>query len=541
MTPSAPRRQQAVVFAALVVLLHVGLGLRLVALGEMSVTYDESYSWKMATFPYSEQWARAAADNHPPLFYYLLKAWSDVWGRSPYSLSWLSVLTGLLSIAGAFAVVVEIEKAVYRSSTSDPRVYWPALLAAGLLAVSPFQTEWSQTIRMYAPGATLTLWSTWALVRALYAEHPRAIDWPLYAMLATALIYTHYFGFFVLAAHALVAVPRGIAGWLRPDGRGLSRWKAVVVPALAAVAVVVLWWPWMDEFLEQRRRGIELDWGRPTGFAQVVAAASELFGWPWSAVDNRSWVPVAVAAGFAVASVLMLVFGRGPERVCGLGVVCSFGLAVAIGSGEKSLVMSWYFLFAHALFLCGLAILVCRIGGSRTRGAVCGILFLAAAWQGWVQMDWRRERARLPGLQGAIAYVESQRSAEEPIYADGHPAFVLASPYIERPGTLFILPSKRPERFELGMAVVDAKDYATREDVSRVAANRVWTVVLANSPDSGPKVDMPSDWIDVAEEAFPDWRHRSYFAVVRRYERREALLEHRSRQRGIVPKQQDER
>lgn len=522
MTPGSLHQQRIGVFVALIVLLHVGLGLRLVCLDDLSLWYDESYCWKMTTFPYSEQWERAAADNHPPLYYFLLKPWSDVWGRSPVALRALSVLFGVLAIGGAFASVAEVEKAVYRSSIADPSVYFPALLAAGLMAVSPFQSEWSQTVRMYAPGIALTLWSTWALVRALYADRPRLWDWPLYALLAAGLIYTHYFGFFVLAAHALIAVPRGIRGWCCPDGRGLSRWKAVVIPVLAAVAVVLLWWPWMDEFLQQRRRGIELDWGRPTGLEQVVASVAEMFGWPWAPVNGSSITARAIATGFAVASVLMLGFGRGPERVYGLGVVCTFGLALAIGSGGKSLVISWYFLFAHALFLCGLAILVCRIGGARARGVVCGIVFLVAAWQGWVQVNWRRERARLPSFQGAIAYVESQRSADEPIYVVGHRDHVAASPFVERPGTLFILPAKPPERFELGMAVVDEKEYAKRDAVARLAVNRAWTVVATNSLQSGWKVEMPPEWIDVSEEPFPDWRYG--YIVVRQYERRDRLF-----------------
>ena len=100
-----------------------------------------------------------------------------------------------------------------------------ALAAAGLVALSPLQVDWSQRVRMYVLGSALAVASCWLLLRALQARQPRWRDFGWYALAAAGLAYTHYFGLFVLAGQFLYAV-----GWLMAN---MGAWSGDQAPTTA--------------------------------------------------------------------------------------------------------------------------------------------------------------------------------------------------------------------------------------------------------------------------------------------------------------------
>jgi len=495
----------------------VGATVRMAYLGEVSLWFDESFCWKMSTYPLSEQWARATGDNHPPLYYFLLKPWTVALGNSPWASRLLSVVCGLAAIVGTYFLVRDIEASALSIERGDGRTVWPALLAAALVALSPFQIEWSQTVRMYALGVPLAVWSTWALLRAM-REGATWRAWLLYALLAASLIYSHYFGLFILAAHGIYgAVAEGRRA-LATRGWSPSRLQG---PALAVCVVALLWWPWMDEFLLQRRRGIEQEWGRPTGIEHLLRSIAEMFGLMWAPATGDLTMPWIITSLLGAVSLATVLAGRGAERLLGLCVVSTFGLALLIASGSKSLVASWYFLFAHAFVLCAMAVWACRWPWRFARHISTGLLLIVAVWQGWEQVEWRRARAERPSFQDALAYVESQRDGEDPIYVNGPRDWVAASPYVERPGTLFVLSPRTDFRFGEGTAVLNPEDYATAASVASFPASRAWAVFATNGSHQPIAVDMPPEWIPVSEERFHDWRYSEI--LVREYVRSRAV------------------
>lgn len=487
-------------------LVLIGATLRLAYLGEVSLWFDESFCWKMSTYPWSEQWSRAAGDNHPPLYYFVLKAWTTGLGHSPWAARLLSVVCGLFAIVGTYFLVREMEASALSLGKNDWRAVLPATLAAALVAFSPFQMEWSQTVRMYALGVPLTVWSSWALLVAL-RQTATWRAWVGYALLIAALIYTHYFGLFILAAHGVYGL--SVCGW---RARMYGSWRewlpALSGPVLAAAIVGVLWWPWMDEFLAQRRRGIEQEWGRPAGLEHFLKSIAEMFGLMWHpATTHDLTLPWLIALALLLVSVATVLFGRGSERLLGLCVLSTFGLAVLIASGGKSLVASWYFLFAHALALCAVAIWLGRCPPGWMRQSAILIVMVAAVWQGWEQVQWRQARTQSPSFQGAMAYVESLRQAHEPVFVNGPRDWVAVSPYVEIPDSSFVLSPRTDFRFGEGTAVLSPADYATNETLAERSARRAWGVFATNGSRQPVGVELSDQWIDVAEERFHDWHY----------------------------------
>ncbi len=131
--------------------------LRFHQLGAQSLWNDEGSSYVQATRSFAQIAQNAAADIHPPLYYWLLKIWRSAVGDAELSLRALSALQGVLGVAWTFALA-------QRLGSKPANGYLGAVVAGGLVAFNTFQIYYSQEMRMYA---TLTLWSVgalWALV-----------------------------------------------------------------------------------------------------------------------------------------------------------------------------------------------------------------------------------------------------------------------------------------------------------------------------------------------------------------------------------------
>ncbi len=126
---------------------------RLYRLGVASLWYDETVSLFLARQDVVALTRHTAGDIHPPLYYYILHFWGRLAGWSEFSAAFISVFFGVLLIALAYRVAKE----------------WFAgpvpLLAAFLIAISPFNLWYSQEVRMYTLGALLGLASVYLFVR----------------------------------------------------------------------------------------------------------------------------------------------------------------------------------------------------------------------------------------------------------------------------------------------------------------------------------------------------------------------------------------
>ena len=167
-------------------------------------------------------------DGSPPLFYLLLHVWTEVFGTS-------EVATHLLPFVTALAVT--------------PAAYWAGrevfnrragLLAAALASTNPLLNWYSTETRMYPMMVLFSLIGLTFTVRAVRARQP----WDLVGAVvaATALLYTHNWGLYLVGATVVVMVVRA---W-RSEDRELLRG---VLGCSAVVAVLYL--PWLPSFVAQ--------------------------------------------------------------------------------------------------------------------------------------------------------------------------------------------------------------------------------------------------------------------------------------------------
>ncbi|MCB0234209.1 MAG: glycosyltransferase family 39 protein, partial [Anaerolineae bacterium] len=118
--------------------------LRFFRIGYQSLWADEGNSVAMAGRTLAEISAAAAADIHPPLYYWLLNLWVRIFGDSEIAVRALSALFGILLVWLTYQIAVRL---------FDRRT---ALIATFFVAINPFLIYYSQEARMYEMLAALT-------------------------------------------------------------------------------------------------------------------------------------------------------------------------------------------------------------------------------------------------------------------------------------------------------------------------------------------------------------------------------------------------
>ncbi|MFN2130366.1 MAG: glycosyltransferase family 39 protein [Anaerolineae bacterium] len=164
-----------------------------------------------------------SSDVHPPLYFLMLRYWRLLVGETEFGLRALSVFIGVLTVAASYRLAVALGGG------------WTGLGAALLVALSRFDVQWSQEMRMYALAALLAALSLWAAIRLWRGE--RWGDVVAYVLLMAAGLYTLYL-------YALVFVVANLA-WLIVLSRPGRRACRIAQWASAQAAVLTLFAPWL--------------------------------------------------------------------------------------------------------------------------------------------------------------------------------------------------------------------------------------------------------------------------------------------------------
>ena len=225
------RRQTLLLIAILV----LAAGLRLYKVDSQSLWNDEGTSIALAQRDIPTILRNASDDIHPPLYYLLLGAWVRLSGTSEFAARSLSVVIGVLCVAGTFFLADQLVSS--RCS----------LLSALFAAVSPFQVYYSQEARMYILGVLAALalvGSTRALLTA-WDRQPRLLSIRAGALVLAALfvLYTHYYGATVLVAANIAFLIWWVGLW---RARGEVPWPAFWWWALLMVVVLAGFAPWLS-------------------------------------------------------------------------------------------------------------------------------------------------------------------------------------------------------------------------------------------------------------------------------------------------------
>src|SRR4051812_40294221 len=91
-------------------ILVIGALFRLYNLTALALWHDEAFSAFYIRYPWGEMIHRIGLDVHPPLYYFVLRIWSYIFGHSLLSLRSLSVVFGVATIYMGYLFVKEAFK-----------------------------------------------------------------------------------------------------------------------------------------------------------------------------------------------------------------------------------------------------------------------------------------------------------------------------------------------------------------------------------------------------------------------------------------------
>ncbi len=184
--------------------------------------------------------------THPPLFHVLMHFWTQAFGTSEAALRSFSVLVGILSIPVAY----------WAGTTLYNRTV--GLLAAGILAFSPYHIWYSQEARMYTMMTFFGLLSITCFVNAMRENTARR--WAAYFAVTLCGLFTQYFFLLLLGGQFLYYFfveilqremrlgrdGQRVATWRHPlglftDAPTLAPWL-LVSSGLAACVLTWMYW-----------------------------------------------------------------------------------------------------------------------------------------------------------------------------------------------------------------------------------------------------------------------------------------------------------
>ena len=192
---------------------------------QQSVWFDESYGAYLTRFSFADIWNLTALDVHPPLYYFLLKIWSNIFGYTDFAMRFMSVFFGAIAIVFAWAWLKR--KFGLKLAT----------IASIFIVTSPMLIRYGQEMRMYTLAAAIVFAATFTLQLAIDTNKRRF--WVIYGGLLSLGMWTHYFTALIWIAQLAYLVYR--------YRKKIFQKNIMLSYGLA----VVLFLPWIPFFLSQ--------------------------------------------------------------------------------------------------------------------------------------------------------------------------------------------------------------------------------------------------------------------------------------------------
>ena len=328
------------IFPYWIIVIAVACLVYTVGITHESIWYDEAYSAAMAGHPLGEIIALTPYDNHPPLYYLLLRLVTVVLGNSEWALRGLSVV-------GAVALV-SLGAGPVRRIFGDKTGF----IYAAVILATPIILTYAHEARMY----TLAIFAVTAgvLYGYLAIHHNRTADWVCFGLATLAAAYLHYYGliaaFFI---HLYVAV------WLLVKQR--ERLKAEL---LTGALVLVSYLPWLVVFIRQTLSAHKAFWIGPISVINVLLAFLQPFAYKefYPSLQPTSGLALLISLVLIVGGVIIAKKKRAEKELSLSLFLLAVYLGVVVTTLIVSLVLAPIFYSRYLLVCVGLFLLLVSLG-----------------------------------------------------------------------------------------------------------------------------------------------------------------------------------
>jgi 4-amino-4-deoxy-L-arabinose transferase-like glycosyltransferase len=154
-------------------------GITLFNVTNAGIWFDEAFSSYLVQFNFADIARYTATDVHPPLYYWALKIWTEVFGTGEFGLRSMSIFFAAATIVVTFILARRL---------FGRKV---ALVSLLFLILSPMLIRYADEARMYTMAAFIVMCAMYAFVRAVEGTQKRW--WVFYGILVGLGMWTHYF------------------------------------------------------------------------------------------------------------------------------------------------------------------------------------------------------------------------------------------------------------------------------------------------------------------------------------------------------------
>jgi hypothetical protein len=249
---AARRNKPAALIALLLAILLLGFTLRVYGLSYEEVEGDEAFSYifSIDTLDGIVHTTLTNAEPHPVASYFIDHYWLQLAGHSEFAFRFPSVFCGVLSIAVIYRLGRRLRLGLKQTHRAIP------ILAALLIALSPFLVQESRNGRMYSMSLCLSMISAWLAIelisvppgtpspssrgipRQLQMWFPgRALLYLVgYTLVSWVALNVHYFTGTILLAENIFVLIVLLSKHPRKQLHILARWVIAELVVLAAFA-----------------------------------------------------------------------------------------------------------------------------------------------------------------------------------------------------------------------------------------------------------------------------------------------------------------
>ncbi|MDR2082191.1 MAG: glycosyltransferase family 39 protein [Candidatus Ancillula trichonymphae] len=256
----------------LVVTFIVYISMSIVLIKNLYVWFDESFTAYLVRGNFAGIIHYTTIDVHPPLYYFLLKIWSLIFGSSLPALRAHSVVFGALSI-------VLLYKLLQNLGSGKCKAFKTTLVLI-LVAASPLFLLYATQVRMYSMNIFLSILSILLAVRIEQDEKITNRHWTQYTLVVVAMMYTHYYLALIILAEII---------WLVIVKRREVLCRKLLI---AVVGAVVAYAPWIPTLLKQIDSLKNGSWQPKSTLTVLGQFLNEMFFFYNSEISNYEKAPV---------------------------------------------------------------------------------------------------------------------------------------------------------------------------------------------------------------------------------------------------------
>ncbi len=303
-----------------------------------SLWLDEALTVNISGLPVHDIPAALKKDGAPPLFYFMLHYWMNIFGSSNLAVRSLPGVIGVLTLPVSYKCGTLVSRGVNKAEFG--------ISAMLLVAASPFAIYYSTDVRMYSLVVLFT--GLGMIVFYSLIKRPSVVKSLGIGLVTSLLLYSHYWSLYLITV-----VGASLVGGLFYD-----KYRKISLYGILGIGIGCLTFiPWLPTFIYQSRH-TGTPWAQPASPTAIVQTVTQFAG--GDSVMGR------LVAIFLLLLLLFAIFGapidkyrveidlktRSGVRYLGSVVFGTLALAIAGGYASKSAFSIRYTAVVFLLFIC---------------------------------------------------------------------------------------------------------------------------------------------------------------------------------------------